>query len=177
MKKGSIILLTAVLALGCLAAAKAPAKAKTFSIVSNNRPCVGVKVDGYHPALNHAGEEFVRITRAVTGTRGNAYYQLILAVAGNESSAEAEKIVKELNLTPEKLGKEGFVLAALSSKKFILTSFSAKGVLNGVYKIFQKNLDTVFPRAQADLVYPPRKLKVTPIKLPYILRFPQCHSL
>ena len=148
--------------------AKAPAKAKTFSIVSNHRPCVGVKIEGYHPALNHAGEEFVRISRAVTGSRVNPYYQLVLAVAGDESSAAAEKIMKELNLSPEKLGREGFVLAALSNKKFILTSYSAKGVLNGVYKIFQKNLDTVFPRALADLVYPPRKLKVTPIKRPYI---------
>ena len=142
-----------------------------FNLIYKGSPCMGINVVGFDPALIHAGREFSRIMRAVTGDanyRGSGYYQLTLAIAGNESSADAEQAVKQLNLTREQLGDDGFALCQISGKKFVLTAFTGKGILNGVYKIFQKNLDTVFPRSSAGLVYPPRKLKITPIKLPYI---------
>ena len=153
--------------------AAAPPKAEkvlNFNLVNRNTPVMGVKIMGYDPALVHARKEFIDIMRAVTGTayRGSGYYQLIMAIAGNESSAEAEKAVKECKVTREMLGDDGFLLHYLGGKKFVLTAYSGRGILNGVYKIFQKNLDTVFTRPSADLVFPPRKLQVTPIKLPYI---------
>ena len=162
-----------VISFAVVSYAAAPQKAEkvlNFNLVNRNTPVMGVKIMGHDPALVHARKEFIDIMCAVTGTayRGSGYYQLIMAVAGNESSAEAEKAVKECKVTREMLGDDGFLLHYLGGKKFVLTAYSGRGILNGVYKIFQKNLDTVFTRPSADLVFPPRKLQVTPIKLPYI---------
>lgn len=171
MKK--ILLFTTLCAslLACAAPAKPAAKPLNFNLLYNGKPSMGMKIVGYDPALVFAGEEFIRIMRAVTGYSqydGGGYYQLIMAVAGNDSSAEAEAAMKAVNMSVDKLGREGFVLYHLGGKKFVLTAFSGKGVLNGVYKIYQKGLDTVFTRPSAGLVFPPRKLTNTPIKLPYI---------
>ena len=166
----SALLVASVIAVSGAAAPKKVEKVQNFSLLYRNAPSVGIKIVGHDPALVHARKEFSAIMSAVTGTayRGSGYYQLIIAIAGNESSADAEKAVKECKVTPEMLGDDGFLLCHLGGKKFVLTAYSGRGILNGVYKIFQKNLDTVFPRPSADLVYPPRKLQVTPIKLPYI---------
>ena len=146
-------------------------QATTFSLLFRNAPSMGMKISGYDPALVHAGQEFTRIMRAVTGFsnyNNGGYYQLIMALAGNESSPDAEKAIKANNLSREKLGDDGFVLHFLGGRKFVLTAYTGRGILNGVYKIFQKNLDVVFTRPSADLVFPPRKLTAVAIKVPYI---------
>ena len=81
----------------------------TFSLVYNNNPSMGIKVEGFDPALINASKEFVAIMRAVTGVSkysGSGYYQLVMALAGNESSAAAEAglrsgdVILSANLKP-----------------------------------------------------------------------------
>ena len=145
--------------------AKASFKPVAFSMVNKGRPCMGLKVVGFDPALTHAGREFTKIIRAVTddtGYKGNGYYQLILGIAGNESSADAEEAVKQYKLSHEQLGdKHNKIKNLFHSSE---SSLAASDAPDAVFFLFENPpIASVPPTPSAAPAPPARKMKPVPI--------------
>ncbi|MBQ6474432.1 MAG: DUF4838 domain-containing protein [Victivallales bacterium] len=145
-------------------------RADGFSMVVNDRPAISVETKSYDPAVLLAKQELVQVLRSycdTAGYEGEGSLLLRLAIAGDNSSEEADAAMTSNQLTHEELGQDGFLLHGLDKRRFILCAYSGKGVLNGVYKLLEKNLGVAFPRPAMRLDFAPHKALATPIVVPY----------
>ena len=145
--------------------------AEVFIPAKNNRPIVQIKVFSHYAPIIKAENEFREIMRHALGVRdydGNSgYYTIQFGIAGDNSCPAADELMKKHGMTPEKLGRDGFLFDKVSKKSFLLCAYHPKGVLNGVYKILEKTLGVVSPRPLVGLERPFPVTKVTPLALPY----------
>jgi hypothetical protein len=145
---------------------------QSFNLIHKKTPCVRIKAVSYDPVVMFAKDEFLKIFAAATGNPSycgqNGYYYLYLGIAGNGSSKICDKLMAKYNMTREKLGDEGFLLAAVNERIVCLTSFSGKGVLNGIYKILEKTLGASYPRPLVKLNFIEPIETSKSITLPYI---------
>ena len=116
--------------------------AEVFIPAKNNRPIVQIKVFSHYAPVIKAENEFREIMRHALGVRdydGNSgYYTIQFGIAGDDSCPAADELMKKHGMTPEKLGRDGFLFDKVSAKSFLLCAYHPKGVLNGVYKSWKK---------------------------------------
>ncbi len=149
------------------------AENKTFQLLSSRSgmPIVSLRVLSHDPCVNTARADFIELIRHATIAAEYNYTRgarvLNLGIAGNGTSRLADQAMLRNELTREKLGDEGFLLDYADKKNYILCAFTGKGVLNGVYKIFEKSLGIAAPRPAAGLNFPDRYLASKAIPLPY----------
>lgn len=142
-----------------------------FRLMSKGEPAVTVDRQTFSPVVIKAMDEFIAYMNATqkrTDYTGRAPGEkLWFAVAGDGSSGAADALMAKNGLDRAKLGHDGFLLDRLPDGDCMLCSFSPKGVLNGVYKIYEKAFGAVAARPQDGLDFPEKFKDEKPIALPY----------
>ena len=140
------------------AAAAISAQADILRLASGGKPYVRIQTMSADAAVTHAADEFVRYMNAIlkrSDYNGNQGPLLLrFALAGDESCSRADELMAENGLTREKLGDEGFLVATAGKNTVMLCAYTGKGVLNGVYKMFEKSFGAVAPRPLVGLDFP-----------------------
>ena len=145
-------------------------KSDEFRMVIKGRPQVQLARMSYDQTITCALDEFIAYMNAVmkttdyTGRAG--LFTLNLAIAGNGSCELADETMARHGHSFKTLGREGFLLARTSERHFMLCSYSSRGVLNGVYKIFEKAFGVTATRPLAGLDFPERYPECKPIVIP-----------
>ena len=171
-------MIAAMTVFGVIGAGK-QAKQDAMRLVAGGRPFVKVQRISRDAAVITAQDEFVNYMNAILGRadynvrhgHADGAYTLKLAIAGDWSCKEADRLMEENRQSPETLGNDGFLLARSGKRDVMLCAYSGKGVLNGVYKIFEKSFGIVAPRPLVGLDFPfGLGAKAKEIPLPYIDR-------
>lgn len=133
-------------------------QAAELKLVNNGQPTVRIRTMSADAAVVHAADEFVSYMKAIlkrsdyTALHGSVTLQL--AIAGDESCHQADELMRKHNLDRKKLGDEGFLVAESGKRNYMLCAYTGKGVLNGVYKLFEKSFGAVAPRPLVGLEFP-----------------------
>ena len=142
----------------------------TFKMVVKGRPQVTLARLSYDQTIIHALDEFILYMNAALKTTDydgrDGLFTLDLAVAGDGSCELADETMAKHGHSRKTLGREGFLLAPVSDRHYILCAYSSRGVLNGVYKMFEKAFGVTVTRPLAALDWPERRTAM-PIPLPY----------
>ena len=113
----------------------------TFKMVVKGRPQVILARFSYDKTITHAADEFITYMNAamkITGYNGRSgLFTLTFAVAGDGSCEQADETMAKYGHSRETLGRDGFLLANVGSRQYMLCAYSSRGVLNGVYKMFE----------------------------------------
>ena len=164
------ILFTALTALSFVGYADS-GKSDSFRMVIKGRPQVQLARMSYDQTITYALDEFIAYMNAVMKTTDYAgrtgLFTLNLAIAGNGSCEQADETMAKCGHSFKTLGREGFLLARTSERHFMLCAYSSRGVLNGVYKIFEKAFGVTATRPLAGLDFPERYADCKPIAIPY----------
>lgn len=119
------------------------AQADILRLASGGKSYVRIQTMSADAAVTHAADEFVRYMKAIlnrTDYNGNQGPLLLrFALAGDESCSRADELMAEHKLDRAKLGDEGFLVATSGKNTVMLCAYTGKGVLNGVYKMFEKS--------------------------------------
>ena len=134
------------------------AQADILRLASGGKSYVRIQTMSADAAVTHAADEFVRYMKAIlnrTDYNGNQGPLLLrFALAGDESCSRADELMSEHKLDRAKLGDEGFLVATSGKNTVMLCAYTGKGVLNGVYKVFEKSFGAVAPRPLVGLDFP-----------------------
>ena len=142
-----------------------------FRMAVKGRPAVSLSRLTYDQTITHALDEFIAYMNAAMKTtdydgRGGVF-SLELAVAGDGMCALADDTMAKHGHSLATLGREGFLLAQTGERRYMLCAYSSRGVLNGVYKMFEKAFGVVATRPLAGLDWPERAGNAAEIPLPY----------
>ena len=133
-------------------------EAAVLRLANGGRPMVRVQTMSADAAVIHAADEFIAYMNAILRRTDNdgasGALTLQLALAGDESCQAADALMATNGLDRARLGDEGFLVAEAGKSRVMLCAYSGKGVLNGVYRIFEKAFGTVAPRPLAGLAFP-----------------------
>ena len=142
-----------------------------FKMLVRGRPQVALARLSNDQTMVHALDEFVAYMNAAQKTTDyngrSGAFRLNLAVAGDGSCRLADETMANHGHSRKTLGREGFLLAQTGAREFMLCAYSSRGVLNGVYKMFEKVFGVVATRPLAGLDWPERAGKAEDIPLPY----------
>ena len=167
MKK---IMLAAVAALSICAGFVANAT-PGFRMIVKGRPQVSLERMSYDQTIIFALDEFIAYMNAVmkmTDYNGRGgIFTLSLAIAGDGSCEQADEVMANNGHSRKTLGREGFLLAQTSGRHYMLCAYSSRGVLNGVYKMFEKAFGITVTRPLAGLEWPERIGESREIPVPY----------
>ena len=155
----------------CTCAAYGAEPAPSFKMMVKGRPQVCLERMSYDQTIVHALDEFIAYMNAALKTTDyngrEGLFTLALAVAGDGSCELADETMAKNGHSRETLGREGFLLAQTSDRHYMLAAYSSRGVLNGVYKMFEKAFGVVATRPLAGLEWPDRAGSAAEIPLPY----------
>ena len=153
------LMIAAVAAFSAAIALGADAKS-AFRMMVKGRPQVCLERMSYDQTIVHALDEFIAYMNAALKTTDyngrEGLFTLALAVAGDGSCELADETMAKNGHSRETLGREGFLLAQTSDRHYMLAAYSSRGVLNGVYKMFEKAFGVVATRPLAGLEWPDR---------------------
>ena len=139
----------------CTCAAYGAESAPSFRMMVKGRPQVCLERMSYDQTIVHALDEFIAYMNAALKTTDyngrEGLFTLSLAVAGDGSCELADETMAKNGYSRETLGREGFLLAQTSDRHYMLAAYSSRGVLNGVYKMFEKAFGVVATRPLAGL--------------------------
>ena len=142
-----------------------------FKMLVRGRPQVALARLSNDQTMVHALDEFVAYMNAAQKTTDyngrSGAFKLNLAVAGDGSCRLADETMANHGHSRKTLGREGFLLAQTGEREFMLCAYSSRGVLNGVYKMFEKVFGVVATRPLAGLDWPERAGKAEDIPLPF----------
>ena len=142
-----------------------------FRMIVKGRPQVSLGRMSYDQTIVHALDEFIAYMNAAMKTtdyngRGGLF-SLDFAVAGDGSCELADETMAKHGHSRKTLGREGFLLAQTGERAYMLCAYSSRGVLNGVYKMFEKAFGVTATRPLAGLEWPERIGEAKEIPLPY----------
>ena len=160
--------LLAILALGMRAAGA------DLVLSRDGSPAVGVYRLSYDSAIIRAADEFIAYMNGVLKRSDYTGYVegapvVNLALAGDGSCEAADRAMAATGKTRENLGTDGFLVAPDpdGGRNVLVCAYAPKGVLNGVYKLFEKAFGAVAVRPLVGLNWPERFETCEPITLPY----------
>lgn len=142
-----------------------------FRMVVKGKPQVVLARFSYDKTITHAADEFIAYMNAAMKTTGyngrSGLFTLTFAIAGDGSCEQVDETMAKYGHSRETLGHDGFLLANIGSRHYMLCAYSARGVLNGVYKMFEKAFGMTATRPLAGLDFPEAFPAAKPIPLPY----------
>ena len=143
----------------------------TFRMVVKGKPQVQLARFSYDKTITHAADEFIAYMNAAMKTTGyngrSGLFTLTFAVAGDGSCELADETMAKYGHSRETLGHDGFLLVNTEPRQYMLCAYSSRGVLNGVYKMFEKAFGMTVTRPIAGLDFPEEFPTAKPIPLPY----------
>ena len=143
----------------------------TFRMVVKGKPQVQLARLSYDKTITHAADEFIAYMNAAMKTTGyngrSGLFTLTFAIAGDGSCELADATMAKYGHSRETLGHDGFLLVNTEPRQYMLCAYSSRGVLNGVYKMFEKAFGMTVTRPIAGLDFPEEFPTAKPIPLPY----------